>query len=245
MDQELMQELAQMHRMKTNRLRLGITPGRSEQFLDALYDRFQQPDCVYDLDISVDTSKNLIGKVLSNEIDMILLNQPQESGGLASQSIFADKMLLAMHKSNPAIRHAWTVSGDLYRHFPVEALQECQFISFPKGRTIRTVFDRFCQENHITPNIVQESPSVRTACKLVARNYGVSFVFDVPYELEFLGDDCECFYVDSDCLKVDYLLAYSSSRPLDQEKRKIILIIKETVINTFHRQHLPAYAKKH
>ena len=45
LDQELMQNIAQLHRLKDNQMRLGITPARSEQYLDALYDRFQQADC--------------------------------------------------------------------------------------------------------------------------------------------------------------------------------------------------------
>lgn len=243
LDQELMQDLAQMQRMKENRMRLGITPGRSEQYLDALYDRFQKPDCNYSLDMSVDTSQHLIEKVLTNEMDVILINQPQETGGLISQSIFADKMILAMHKSNPAAKSAYCVAGDKYRHLPIDALKTCHFIIFPKGRSVRTAFDRLCAENMLTPSIVQESPSVRSACKLVSRNHGVAFVFDIPSELENLGDHCECFYVDSDCLNIDYLLAYSAALPMTRDRRKVLQIIKDTVMCT-HQQYLWADSEK-
>lgn len=229
LDQKLMQELKQMHRLKENKIRLGITPGRSEQFMDALYDRFQQPDCIFELDISVDTSQNLIGKVQSNELDMILLNQPQNNQGMVSLAIFTDRLLLAAHQANSVVKQAYEVPDDPYRHLPVEALRECKFVVFPEGRSVRATFDKLCKESNLTPNIIQESPNTRTCCKLVSRNYGVTFTFDIPSDVDCLGDRCELFHVDSDCINVDYLLAYSAERSITREQKKAIAFIRETI----------------
>ena len=244
LDQELMQNIAQLHRMKDNQMRLGITPARSEQYLDALYDRFQQADCSCTLEIQVDTSQRLIEKVLANEIDVILLNQPQKTNGLISRCIFSDRLLLAIQQSNPATHSAYTVEGDKYRHLPVSALENCCFITFPKGRTVRTVFDQFCTENKLSPHIVQETPHIRTACKLVSRNYGAAFVFDIPSELENLDSTCECFYVDSDCLNIDYSLAYSAASPVGREQKRILQMIRETVANVHQERYLPKISEK-
>ena len=235
LDQKLMQELKQLHRLKENRIRLGITPGRSEQYLDALYERFQQSDCIYEPEISVDTTRNLIEKLQNNDLDMILINHPQETRGLVSQVIFTDRLLLAAHKSNPAVKLAYEVPGDKYRHLPVDALSGCRFIIFPKGRSLRAAFDRLCTESELSPEIVQESPSIRSACKLVSRNFGVTFVFDIASDLENLDDRCECFYVDADCLNVDYILASSAERPLPRELKKACTLIQD-IINRAHRQ---------
>lgn len=235
LDQKLMQELKQMHRLKENKIRLGITPGRSEQYLDALYERFQQADCIYELAITVDTSQNLIHKVLSNELDLILINQPQESKGLVSWTIFSDQLLLAAHKANPAVKQAYTVPGDPYRHLPIEALFDRHFIIFPKDRSVRAAFDHLCAKNHFTPHIVQESPNMRSACKLVSRNFGVTFVFDISPELKDLSEDCECFYVDTDCLNIDYLIAANAEKPLPREQKKAAALIRD-VISTTHLQ---------
>jgi len=235
LDQKLMQELKQMHRLKENKIRLGITPGRSEQYLDALYERFQQADCIYDLEIAVDTSQNLIRKVLSNELDLILINQPQETKGIVSWTIFTDHLLLAAHKANPAAKQAYVLPREKYRHLPVDALFDCRFIIFPKDRSVRAAFDQLCVKNNFTPYIVQESPNMRSACKLVSRNFGVTFVFDISPELENLSRDCECFYVDTDYLNIDYLIAASAEKPLSREQKKAAALIRE-FISSIHLQ---------
>ncbi len=235
LDQQLSQELDQMRRHKNQQIRIGMTTGRSEQFLDSLYDHFLQPDIEYSLDIAVETSQKLIDKVIANELDLILLNHPQDTRGLASQVIFTDRLLLAAHNANPIVKLAYSIPGDKYRHLPVVALVGRRFIIFPKGRSIRAAFDRLCEENELTPNIVQESPNMRSACKLVSRNHGLTFVFDNPWETKALGTNCECFYVDSPCLNIDYLLAYKADLPLSREFKRAIQLVKDTIRSVYER----------
>ncbi len=231
LDHKMMQELQQLQRLKENKLRVGITSGRSEQYLDALYEHFQQPSSLYELEITVDTSQELIRKALANELDLILINQPQNTKELISWPIFTDQLLLAAYKTNPAVNQAYIVSGDKYRHLPVTALSDCDFIIFPKYRSIRSAFDRLCAKNNFTPKIVQEIPNMRSACKLVSRNFGVTFVFDIPSELEYLSEDCECFYIDSDCLKMPYLIAASAKKTLLREQKNAVTLIRNIIYN--------------
>lgn len=234
LDQKLMLELNQLHRMKEHKICLGITPGRSDQYLAALYDRFNRPDCLFDLEISVDTSNSLIQKLHENELDLILLNHPQDSSGLISRKVYSEPLLLALHRSSPAVGLAYEVSEDKYRHLPVSALSEMRFITFPRGRSVRAIFDHFCAKSGIIPNIVQESPSMRSACKLVSMNFGATFVFDIPSEVEYLRENCECFHIDTEYLNVDYILASSTSNSREKDLKKPVAMIKETILR-IHR----------
>ncbi len=236
LDQKLMLELNQLHRLNEHKIRLGITPGRSDQYLAALYDRFNRPDCLFDLEISVDTSNALIRKLHENVLDLILLNHPQDSSGLISRKVYSEPLLLALHRSSPAVGVAYGVAGDKYRHLPVSALSGIRFITFPKGRSVRAIFDCFCAKNDLSPNIVQESPSMRSACKLVSLNYGATFVFDIPSELENLGESCECFHVDSEFLNVDYILASSTGNSREKDLKKPVAMIKETILRVRRTQ---------
>lgn len=230
LDQSLTRELSQMQRVKNKKIRVGLTIGRSEHFLDELYNRFKMSDSICDIDICVDITHRLLEKLASRELDVILMNQGQDIRGFSSQVIFTDNLLLAAHKDHFITRQAYRVENDPFRHLPPEALREKEYITFPKGRTLRAAFDRFCQEEDICPIIVQEVPNMRAICKMVSHNNGLAFVFNIPHEIAGLGKNCECFHVDTDKLDIDYLLLYSSEKPLSKEYKKAIHLIKETII---------------
>jgi len=230
LDARLTKELQQMKRTKNQQYRIGMTLGRSDQYLDTIYYKFNQPDSDCSVDISIDTSQNLVQKVLDGQLDIILLNAPQNTQNLSCQTIFTDHLLLAVHNDNPVTKTAYAVSGSKYRHLPETALRELSYILYPKGRTLRTLFDTLCKHKDITPKIVQEVPSIRSACRLVSHGLGATFMFDIPQELSYLGEEAACYYVDIKELAVDFVAAYSKSCPDEKAYKKVIKKIKEAIL---------------
>lgn len=229
LDTRLMNDLEQMQRIKNQQFLIGITLGRSDQYLDTLYYALNQQNSVFSVNFCIDTSKNLVQKVLSGELDLILLNDPMNTKTLSCQTIFTDRLLLAVNNQHPAVQKAYTVPGSKYRHLPAEALCDLSYILFPKGRNMRTIFDTFCKHMEITPKIVQEVLSVRSACRLVSRGLGATLLFDIPQELSYLGKEADCYYVDTEDLNVDFVIAYDKKRPVERACNKVIKEIKDTI----------------
>lgn len=229
LDRQLMNDLEQMQRIKSQHFLIGITLGRGDQYLDTLYYMLNQPNSAFSAAFSMDTSRSLIQKVLSGELDLILLNDPMDTKTLSCQTIFTDRLLLAVPNHHPAVQRAYAVPGSKYRHLPAEALRELPYILFPKGRNMRTVFDTFCEHMNIVPQIVQEVLSVRSACRLVSRGLGATLLFDIPQELSYLGEDADCYYVDTEDLNVDFVIAYDKKRPLERACSKVMKEIKDTI----------------
>ncbi len=229
LDTRLMKDLAQMQRIKSQHFLIGITLGRGDQYLDTLYYMLNQPDSAFSATFRIDTSQNLIRKVLSGELDLILLNDPMDTKNMSYQTIFADRLILAIHNHHPATQKAYTVPGSKYRYLPAEALCELPYILFPKGRNMRTVFDTFCKHMNITPQIVQEVLSVRSACRLVSRGLGATLLFDIPQELSYLTGEADCYYVDTEDLNVDFVVAYDKKRPIERACSKVIKEIKDSI----------------
>lgn len=229
LDTKLMTDLEQMKRIKSQNFLIGITLGRADQYLDTLYYRLNRPDSASSVNFSMDTSQNLIQKVLSGELDLILLNDPMDTKTLSCQTIFTDRLLLAVNNHHPVIQKAYTVPGSKYHYLPTEALGELPYILYPKGRNMRTVFDKFCRHINITPKIVQEVLSVRSACRLVSRGMGATLLFDIPQELSYLSEEASCYYVDTEDLMVDFVVALDKKRPTERVCSKVIKEIKDTV----------------
>lgn len=229
LDTKLMTDLEQMQRIKKQKFLIGITPGRADQYLDTLYYRLNCPDSASSVNFSMDTSQNLIQKVLSGELDFILLNDPMNTKALSCQTIFTDRLLLAVNKHHPVTQKAYMVPGSKHPYLPADALGELPYILLPEGRSMRTVFDKFCRHMNITPKIVQEVLSIRSACRLVSRGLGATLLFDIPQEFSYLNDEANCYYVDTEDLMVDFVVAFDKKRPTERAGRKIIKEIKDTV----------------
>lgn len=232
LDEELMQNLKQMKRAKDNNILIGMTTGRSEAFLDYLYDYFNKAKGGPSVEFCVDNSQNLIQKTFASKLDFILLNKSQASNGLITHTIFTDHLLLALHKSNPVCKFAYSVPNDKYRHLPMNVIYNLSYIVFPKGRSLRSIFDYFFESVHKIPHIIQEVLSVRSACKLISHGTGATLLFDNPSEIDYLGNNCECFFVDSDHLNIDYVIAYDKNMILTKEHQKTMQAVKK-IINKY------------
>lgn len=82
---------------------------------------------------------------------------------------------------------------------------------------------------NITPKIVQEVLSVRSACRLVSRGMGATLLFDIPQELSYLSEEANCYYIDTEDLMVDFVVALDKKRPTERVCSKVIKEIKDTV----------------
>lgn len=225
LDRQLSDELARLKRENSGQIRIGITPGRSDQYLDILYDALNTPGSLYRAEFSVDTSEHLVKDVLGGRLDLILINAPQSTQGLICRTVFTDHLLLAVSSDSPVTKLAYAVPGSRYLHLPAEVLGELSYVLFPQNRSMRQTFDAVCEQLGIHPRIVQEIPSVRSACRLVSRGVGATLLFDIPEEIQYLGENASCYYVDLEELGVDFVAAYDKNRPVDRSFRAVIQTI--------------------
>ena len=229
LDDELMEKLEQLHRSKDKHMRFGMTNGRSEQFLGVIYDSVEQNGSSITVDINIDTSKNLIRKAASGELDVILVNHSMEMPTLRTELIYKDQFLLALHKDRITDSMAYTIPGDKYRHLSPLVLYDLPFVVFPEGRSIRSAFDHFFADAAKKPSIIQEVSSVRSGCRLVNRNHAAMLLFDIPTEISFLSSECECFLVDSPLMKIDYVMAWAGTHKFSREQKSLIRQIAESI----------------
>lgn len=225
LDRQLSDELARVKRADSGKIRIGITPGRSDQYLDILYDALNTHDASLEAEFCVDTSEQLVKDVLGGRLDLILINAPQSTQGLTCRTVFTDHLLLAVSNDNPVTKHAYSVPGSSFLHLPAEVLGELSYVLFPKNRSMRQTFDAVCEHLKIHPDIVQEIPSLRSACRLVSRGVGATLLFDIPEEMRYLGDNASCYYVDLEELGVDFVAAYDKNRPVSRSFRAVIQTI--------------------
>lgn len=102
-----------------------------------------------------------------NSLDLVFMAglTPPESPN--SILLSEEEILLAVPNTHPlAARDSVALSE----------LAEEKFISMSKGKTLRTIVDRYCEDAGIAPNVVLESDDPAMLRNLIQSGFGVSFV---------------------------------------------------------------------
>lgn len=229
LEDQLMNNLEQVKRQNNRVYRLGITTGMSEYILPAIYPSLKDKSLKLFVDIQIMHSSQLVEKLTCKELDLILIHKPIESMFFSAKKILSERMLFTIPKNNPILEHAYNIIGDKYRHLSPKYLHGQPMILLQKRHLFRSRIDKMFEQNHITPLILQETSNARTACTLAKAGYGITVLLDIVSEIELLGDDIECVYIDSPMMNIVYIAAYNHSMENDVNIRRIFQVIKSSI----------------
>lgn len=137
----------------------------------------KNPDLI--IEIKENESRILESQLLAGKIDFAIIPPPIESPEIIKQTIYEEKILLAINKNNSLnnkIKEAKLTELDFLNNQPLILLK--------KGFKLRELVDALLEEEEIKGQVILETENLDTLNSLVAQDIGISFLPDVIEKLE-------------------------------------------------------------
>jgi DNA-binding transcriptional LysR family regulator len=167
--------LARLHGKVAGRLRLGTGATASIYLLPPLLRRFRRRHPQVDLEVVTGNTRDIVGAVLDNRLDVGIVTLPV-GGGRLDVSPWRTDRLVAVAPVEARWRRC--------RALAPAALAAHPLILYERGGTIRAVIDRWFRTGGATPRVVMELGNAEAIKKLVASGLGLSVSSEVTVRNE-------------------------------------------------------------
>ncbi|HEY0947120.1 MAG TPA: LysR family transcriptional regulator [Opitutaceae bacterium] len=124
----------------------------------------------------------LLEAVIAGELDFALVALPVEDHRLSVETLFTERLLLAVGRSHPLGKRD---------SVPATDLQDETFIMLGSGSTLASQVQQFCGDHHFEPKIGHRCAQVATVKSLVALGLGISIL---PQIVRFAADQRTLVY---------------------------------------------------
>ena len=119
---------------------------------------------------------NKMDKLKKSELDMIVLNGDDVSGGMESEILFEEEFLIAVPVRHPVNEKSEYVPGERYRKLKLEYLDGETLILHTPMQSSRNVEDALLKRHRVTPGRIRIIRSNETALQMVAEDLGITFM---------------------------------------------------------------------
>lgn len=166
-------------------------------------------------------------RLLEGQVDVAFYSHPAvENPQLSYETLDREELLICTAKGNPLGRFAHENPGG-HPVLDLELLvKEPVILMYPEQRT-RQITDALFQERHIQFESMVFTSNLPAIMGLVARGYGISFVFE-PHLRHFaeLGQ-IDCFSIGQGRVVSDFVAAYRRGSYLSSYARDYIALVRD------------------
>jgi len=223
LDKQISQEFFEINTEERGKVTMGIAPWRASILLPKVLPTFveQYPNIKVELkEGKGDYLETLIDR---NHVDFGLMNLPINSRNKSYQTVFEERILLAVHDENP-------LSSEIRdNELQLERLMEERVIILKKGQNLASTIDSLFTTHNLYPKKSFETENVTTALRLVAKNFGITFVHESAKYYEDLSD-INLFSVSRPPLTSKLAAVYKTNSELSWASRRLIDHIKENYL---------------
>src|SRR5258708_22545998 len=149
------------------RVLLGALPTVAPYFLPTPLRIFADRHPGIEVVTHEDTTAQLVGAVVSKDIDLALVSLPVVQAGLVTEEFFQEDLLLALPAKHPLANKRNLTLGDLDRE---------EFILMKEGHCLAGQALQFCQMSGFSPRVSFRSAQIETVLAFVAEGWGLSIV---------------------------------------------------------------------
>jgi len=189
---------------------MGISPFYSQHYLPKILPPFLQKHPQINVDIVEENSVNLENKLLKGELDFCALPLYPKNELLEYETIYHEKILLAVPKNHP-INSSYptdTLISKAYPSIDLALMKNEPFIGLKKIQKFSAIGLRLCEEAGFVPRTICETMNWETVHLMIASGLGVGFVPEIMIGGIVDPEICPCYYQLSSPVYRDYALVH-------------------------------------
>jgi len=151
----------------TGRLRIASSPSFAEQLLPRTIKRFGAANPGVSIQVELRSARSIVSMVADRNMDVGLLALPADHPSVEAEALVEVESVCAIPADHPLAGREVVDPRDLH-HAPM--------ILLARSDPTRAFVDQAFADAYVTPDIRVETPSVVTACALVAEGVGIAVV---------------------------------------------------------------------
>ncbi|KGQ69352.1 LysR family transcriptional regulator [Chelonobacter oris] len=216
--------------VKQGRVTIGSSPFRSAYLLARVLPLFREKHPQIDVILQEDNTHNLEDRVLHGLTDLSLSLMPINEALFDYDTLFEERMLLAVPPGHPIAQQWGLRAGDhsYTPQVPLQAFNETPFIQMNKGHKLHNMLQKLCEKSGFSPNVVLETESMTTAQALAGAGLGAALLPEtLVYADHFEKEPCYC-RLDSNPGRT-VVVVYRKGRYLSRATRAFVQTLKEYV----------------
>lgn len=149
------------------RLTLGAIPTIAPFLLPILLRRFEKRHPGVELTVHEDVTRNLIGAVVSGELDLAVMALPFEDERLAFEMLWTEPLLLALPRGHRLARK---------KQVTMDEMREERFLLLTEMHCLGEQVLSYCRAHECQPRIACRSAQIATMQALVEQGLGVTLL---------------------------------------------------------------------
>ena len=182
-EDNLKNQLSNLHDSNTGTLRIGTTEGRFRILMPEILVDFQKRYPHVELITECANSNALRDMILNNQLDMMLTALPSDGSSRLSSTLMMEEQLYLIISDNMLRQYFPDTFPGCKARF-AKGVNLCDFRQVPfvlnrKGFSSRDLLDQYMQKNNLSLNCVREIVQADIHYLLSARDYAASFCFSM------------------------------------------------------------------
>src|SRR6516165_4388082 len=149
------------------RLTLGAIPTIAPYLLPALLRRFEKRHAGVEITVHEDVTRNLIGAVISGELDLAVMALPFKDERLAFEELWTESLLLALPRGHRLARK---------KQVNMDEIREERFLLLTEMHCLGEQVLSYCRAHECQPHIACRSAQIATMQALIEQGLGVTLL---------------------------------------------------------------------
>lgn len=209
------------------RLRLGVSQRRGAWLIPPVIAEYEEKWPEVDLVIREGNLTVMNEMLKKSELDMIILNRDDVSGGMDTELLMEEEFLAAVPVRHPVNEKAEYIPGERYRKLKPECLNGATLILHTALQSSRNVEDAILKRHHVKPGKIRTVRSMEIAVQMVAEGLGISFIRE-GYAVNIKYRKPVNYYIlDTEGHKKELVVAYRKGLELPEYMRSMVDILKD------------------
>lgn len=209
------------------RLRLGVSQRRGMWLIPPVVVEYEKMWPKVDLVIREGNLVFMNELLRKSELDIVILNKDDVPGGMDTELLMKEELLLAVPVRHPINEKAEFIPGERYRKLDPKYLNGEDLVLPPPMQSTRSAADAILKRYHVKPGRVRTIRSIETNLQMAAEGLGITFIRE-GYAVNIRYKKPINYYIlDVDEHKRDVVAAYKKGLELPEYMRSMIDILKE------------------
>ena len=223
-------EMADILKRDVGVLRVAFAPMRGSYMLSCVLPLFQQQHPNVKITVLEGSSAENDKRLLAGEAELAFYSEPAEiNPQLQYQTLAQEELLLCTGKDHPLGELAAHIPGEAYPHLDLSHLKNERVLLLRPEQRTRQIVDSVLREHHITLENTLCTANMRAIMGLVARGYGVSFLFDAHLRHHTEAEPIVCYRYGEERVLCNFVAASRKGSYLPHYAQDFIEIVKGAV----------------
>lgn len=218
---------------KGDPIRIAAASAYARYYFPEIFKTFKQLHPNVELNMVEQENKNRYQSLIDHEVDFAVMRK-QEIPETSFTPLFEEHLFFAVPTSLAERKKDYIYKSKGEEYIKIEGFEGEPFLSYPSTTNMSKTTMEVCLEAGFIPNIVYESYDARLLTNLVSSGMGVGIVAELATADWKESDTVRFFRIDSAFMRRSYVLCWSSSLRLSQDKTDLIDIIKNVHANKKH-----------